>query len=209
LSAGDVLCVARNSTGGLAWSLYNGTSWSAFANLTTSAVSAPGCTTDNNAGVICSVFTTASATLVNRFAGGKWQKFLNIGGIAGGQPDCASLDSGGKVVCFAKAYNNGIYGSLFSGGAWATASWAPYGGIGGSENDDASCTSQAAGELVCGVTAIDSAFYGNVYNGSSWQGWTKVGGTVYGTPACAPLGAGKVVCLMTGISNKLYSTVGP
>jgi hypothetical protein len=79
LTTGQVLCAARNSTGGLAWSVYNGTSWSKFANLATSAVSAPGCATDNaGGGVICAVFTTGDATLVNRFAGGAWAGFLKI-----------------------------------------------------------------------------------------------------------------------------------
>ena len=70
LTAGQVLCAARNSSGGLAWSVYNGASWSKFANLNTSAVSAPGCTTDHAGGVICAVFTTGTATLVNRFSSG-------------------------------------------------------------------------------------------------------------------------------------------
>src|SRR5450755_568624 len=184
-TAGEVLCAARNVSGGLEWSLYNGTTWSAFKNITTTAVSAPSCTTDNNKGVVCAVFITASVTVVNRFAAGAWEGFLSIGGIAGGEPECSSLNSGGKVACFAKAYNSGIYGSLFNGGAWVAGDWATYGGLGGSVNENAGCTAQSAGLLVCGVIgALDNAFYGNVYNGSSWLGWAKIGGLGVGTPAC-------------------------
>jgi hypothetical protein len=68
LTACQVLCTARGATGGLAWSLYNGTVWTKFANLATSTVSAPSCTSDHNSGVICAVFTSAEATLVNRFS---------------------------------------------------------------------------------------------------------------------------------------------
>ena len=78
-------------------------------------------------------------------------------------------------------------------------------------NDNASCTSQNPGQLVCGATAtaFDNAFYANVFTGLVWSGWIKVGGTGYGSPACAPLGTGKVVCVVMGINNKLTSVVGP
>ncbi|MFY9905820.1 MAG: hypothetical protein WAK62_11780, partial [Terriglobales bacterium] len=210
--AGQVLCVARNSSGRLAWSLYNGSTWSAFANLTTAAYSAPSCTTDNNSGVICAVYTTGYATVVNRFTAGAWEGFLNIGGIAAGEPDCTSMNSSGNVVCFALSYTSGIYGSRFNGGAWTVGDWTGYGGIGGVVNTNAGCTTQAAGQLVCGaygVSTDDDAFYANVYNGSSWSGFILVGGTGVGTPACAPLGTGQAVCLVMGPDNKLTSTVGP
>jgi len=152
-TTGQVVCVARNATGGLAWSHYNGSTWSAFANLATTAVSAPSCSTDNNGGVVCSVFIKGAATAVNRYAAGSWKGFLNVGGIAGGEPDCTSLDSGGQVVCFAKAYTSGIYLNLFNGLTWGTGSWSGYKGLGGAVNDNASCTSQNPGQLVCGVTA--------------------------------------------------------
>ena len=131
------------------------------------------------------------------------------GNQAGGNPDCVSLNSGGKVACFAKAYNTGVYGSLFNGGAWVVGDWAAYGALGGSVNDNAGCANQAAAQLVCGVVAIDNAFYGDVYTGS-WTGWAKIGGTGVGTPpACAPLGTGQAVCVVLGIDNKLTSVVGP
>jgi len=101
------------------------------------------------------------------------------------------------VMCFAKAYNSGIYETLFNGNSRALTDWTAYGGIGGTVNDNASCTSQIAGELVCGVVAVtDAAFYANVYNGTSWSGWLKVGGSGVGTPSCAPFGTGRVVCLV-------------
>jgi hypothetical protein len=130
--------------------------------------------------VICSIFTSGSGTLVNRFSGGAWAGFLSIGGLAGGQPDCSSMNSGGKVVCFAKAYRSGIYGALFNGGSWVVGNWTGYGGIGGAVNDNAGCTTQAAGHLVCGVSAIDDVFYADVYNGSGWLGFAKIGGTGVG-----------------------------
>jgi hypothetical protein len=214
-TAGQVLCVARNASGGLAWSHYNGTSWTAFANLTISATSAPSCTTDNNSGVICMVFTTGNATQVNRYAAGTWKGFLNIVGVAAGEPDCTSMNSGGNVACFVQgAQSLGIFGTRFDGGVWTVADWSGYGGgLGGSVSENAGCTSQAAGELVCGVYGVgvpyDSAFFADVYNGSSWSGWTEVGGVGVGSPSCAPLGAGKVVCVIMGINNKLTSVVGP
>ena len=115
---GQVLCAARNASGGLAWSLYNGTSWSAFANLTTSTASAPSCTTDNNNGVICAVFTTGYATLVNRYAAGAWEGFLNLGGIAGGEPDCTSLNYRGNVLCFAEGSTGISTANTFYGVSW-------------------------------------------------------------------------------------------
>ena len=211
-TAGEVLCAARNSAGGLAWSLYNGTSWSAFANLTTTAFTAPSCTTDNNGGVICAVYTTAYVTLVNRFAGA-WEGFLNLGGIAAGTPDCTSLNESGNVACFAEGYSSSIYPTRFTAGGWAVADWTPYsGGLGGEVNTDANCTSQAAGELVCGAYAggpYNSEMYANVYNGSGWTGWSAVGGVGVGVPACAPLGSGQVICVVMGPDNKLTSVVGP
>jgi hypothetical protein len=160
--------------------------------------------------VVCSIFTTGGATLVNRFASGKWTGFLNIGGIAGGEPDCTSLNSAGRVTCFAKAYTTGIYVNLFNGSSWVAGDWSGYEGLGGAVSDNASCTSQSTGELVCGVIAVtDAAFYANVYNGSFWTGWEKVGGKGVGSPSCAPLGTGKVVCLIMGPTNTLTSTVGP
>jgi hypothetical protein len=211
-TAGQVLCIARNASGGLAWSLYNGTAWSAFANLTTSAVSAPSCANDDNNGVICAVFTTGSTTLVNRFTGGAWEGFLNIGGTAGGEPDCSFWKATGEVACFAKGYNSGIYVNIFNGGSWLALNWSAYTGIGGTVNDNASCTTQAAGQLVCGAIAIGNygnVFYADVYNGSGWSGWTEVGGLGVGSPACAALGTGQVVCMVMGVDNKLSSVVGP
>jgi hypothetical protein len=151
LKAGQVLCTARGATGGLSWSLYNGTAWSKFANLATSTVSAPSCTSDHSGGVICAVFTSAEATLVNRFNGTAWEGFLNLGGIAGGNPDCTFFTTVDPVVCFAKAIGDSIFVTVFDGGNWVMGSWTTYGNLGGEVNDNASCTSQATGELVCGV----------------------------------------------------------
>jgi hypothetical protein len=120
------------------------------------------------------------------------------------------MNQNGNVVCFAKGYGSAIYGDRFVSGAWAVTRWGGYSGMGGTVNDNANCTTQAAGRLVCGVTAVtDNAFYADVWNGSSWSGWVKVGGSGTGSPACAPLGTGKVVCVMMGLNNRLTSVVGP
>ena len=122
------------------------------------------------------------------------------------------MNSSGNVVCFAEAYNSGIYGARFNGGAWTLADWTGYSSIGGEVNANASCTTQSANELVCGaygVGADNDEFYADVYNGSSWSGFTVVGGTGLGSPSCAPLGTGEVVCVAMGPNNKLTSTVGP
>jgi hypothetical protein len=74
--------------------------------------------------------------------------------------------------------------------------------------NNANCTTQAAGQLVCGVVYVDNAFYVDVYNGS-WSTWTKVGGTRIGIPSCAALGTGQVVYVVMGVDNKLTSVVGP
>ena len=77
-------------------------------------------------------------------------------------------------------------------------------------NDNAGCTTQAPGLLVCGATAVtDNAFYADVWSGTLWSGWTKIGGSGTGSPACAPLGTGQVVCVMMGLNNRLTSVVGP
>lgn len=211
LTAGQVLCAARSSNGSLAYSVYNGTSWSAFATVSTSAISAPGCTTDNAGSVFCAIFTIGGTTLVNRYtAGSGWDTFLNLGGLAAGDPNCSSLNSSGNVACFAEAYNSGIYGTRFKGGAWLVSNWTTYAGLGGAVSNNANCTTQAPGMLVCGVIGeTDNAFYADVYNGSGWTGWSKVGGTGIGIPACAALGTGQVVCIMQGVNNKLTSVVGP
>jgi hypothetical protein len=150
--------------------------------------------------------------LVNRFTDGAWQGFINIGGTAGGEPDCTVWEAPGVVVCFAKGFNSGINVSVFSGGAWIGGDWSAYNTLGGEVNDNAGCTSQAASQLVCGgigVGADDNAFYANVFNGSSWSSWALIGGTGVGTPACAGLGTGQAVCVVMGINNKLTSVVGP
>lgn len=214
LTAGQVLCAARSASGGLGWSLYNGTAWSKFASLAASTVSAPSCTSDHNGGVICAVFISAEATLVNRFNGTKWEGFLNLGGVAGGNPDCTFFQPTGEVACFAKAIGGSIFVTGFNGGNWVMSSWSTYFNLQGLANDNAGCTSQASGQLVCGAIGQSNpgnAFYADVYNGSSWSGWTLVsgGGVGFGSPSCAPLGSGQVVCLIVGLSNKLTSIVGP
>jgi hypothetical protein len=209
---GQVLCVARNALGGLAYSVYNGTSWSAFANLSTVVTtSAPSCTTDNNNGVICAVYTAAYATLVNRYSAGAWASFLNLGGDTGGKPDCTSMNSGGEVACFAKAYSSGVFINLFDGGTWAVGSWSGYGGMGGAVNDNVGCTSQVAGGLVCGaISAINSMFYADVDAGSGFGGFAQIDSEVgVGSPSCAPLGTSQVVCVVMGTNNELSSVVGP
>ena len=91
-----MLCAARSSSGGLAYSIYNGTSWSAFKTVSTSAVSAPGCATDNAGGVVCAVVTVGGATLANRYSAGAWEGFLNLGGLAAGDAlNCSSVASSG------------------------------------------------------------------------------------------------------------------
>jgi hypothetical protein len=84
-----------------------------------------------------------------------------------------------------------------------------YGSLGGEVTNNANCTTQAAGQLVCGVISIDNAFYADVYNGTNWSTWTKIGGTGVGTPSCAALGTGQAVCAVMGVNNKLTSVVGP
>jgi hypothetical protein len=133
----------------------------------------------------------------------------NLGGIAAGAPDCTSMNSSGQVVCFGEAYFSQIFGTRFDGGTWAVASWTTYASLGGEVTNNANCTTHAAGQLVCGVIAIDNAFYADVYNGTSWSTWTKTGGTGVGIPACAALGSGQAVCVVMGVNNKLTSVVGP
>jgi hypothetical protein len=209
-AAGEVLCAARSATGGLAWTLFNGKNWSAFSNLSTTAISAPSCTTDSNSGIICAIFSTGNATLVNRYSDGGWAGFLNLEGTSGGEPDCSSLNSGGRVACFAKAYFSQIFGTRFNGGSWVANNRTAYATLGGTPGDNANCSTQTAHQLVCGsISAIDSAFYADVYNGSNWSTWMKIGGAGVGSPACAPLGTGQVACVVMGPNNNLTSVVGP
>lgn len=63
-----------------------------------------------------------------------------------------------------------------------------YSSLGGEVNDNASCTTQAAGQLVCGaigIGAFDNTLNANVYNGSNWSGWTKIGERCRGRPKLA------------------------
>jgi len=181
-----------------------------MANLVTTAISQPGCTTDNNSGVVCAVYTKAGNTEVNRYVNGAWEGFLNVGGIAGGAPDCTSMNQNGNVFCFAEGYVSSIYGTRFNGKAWTVTDWSIYGGLGGSVTENASCTTQSAGLLVCGVLSVtDNAFYTDVWNGVSWSGWAKIGSSGMGSPACAPLGTGQVVCVIVGLKNQVTSAVGP
>lgn len=155
--------------------------------------------------------TTRNATLVNRNAASRWEGFLNVGSVAGGVPDCTSMNSGGKVACFAKAYSSGLFVNVFNGGSWVVGDWSVYGGRGGASNDNVGRTSQAARQLVCGATAaLNSLFYADVYNGSSWTGFTQIDAkTGVGSPSCAPLGTRQAVCVVMGSNSQLSSVVGP
>ena len=98
----------------------------------------------------------------------------------------------------------------FVGGLWTPSNWTTYFPEGGVVSTNANCTTQAAGQLICGVIgAVDNAFYADLYNGAGWEGWIKIGSAGIGIPACGALGAGKVVCVVMGINNKLTSVVGP
>ena len=210
--AGQVLCVARNAAGGLAWTLYSGGKWSAFANITTVAVSTPSCTSDHDTGVICSFYTVGGTTVVDRFAGGSWKGLINIGGQGGGTTNCTFWKPNGEVACFAKATNDGVYVSTFNGGTWTAGNWTAYSGLGGTLNDNASCTTQALDQLVCGAVGLvgNNEFYGNSYDGTTWSGWIAAPGAEFlGSPSCTPLTTGKVVCVSTGTNNELKSVVGP
>lgn len=214
--AGEVLCVATNASGNLAWSLYSSGKWSKFASVTVpnSAFSAPSCATDDIGGVVCAVYSVGYAMLVNRFSAGAWEGFLSLGGAGAGAPYCTSLGTNGQLVCYAEAYNSGLYANFYNFYAygWSNLSWAAYEGLGGVINTNASCTSQAAGEQICGVYGIgeyDNVFYVDVYNGSAWSGYEEVGGTGVGIPSCAPLGSGEVVCVIMQPNNELTSAVGP
>lgn len=195
---------------GLAWSLYNGTTWSAFENLTIGAVSGPSCTTDNNGGIICEAYSTGYQSAVNRFTGGAWEGFLNFGGTFSGEPNCIFWQPTGQVVCTGKGTTNQIYPTAFNGGSWNASNWSETNlGSGGVFNDNANCATQAAGQLVCAAIGFDNALHANVYNGSNWSGWADIGGTGVGTPSCTSLGTGQVVCVVMGIDNELTSVVGP
>ena len=210
-TSGKVLCVARNASGGLAWSLYSGTAWSTFANISTTTVSGPACTSDHNSGVVCAVYTAGGVTLVDKFVGGSWKGLLNIGGQAEASPDCTFWKSNGEVACFAKGQSSEVYITTYNGGTWSVSNWESYQGLGGIVNDNASCTSQATGDLVCGAIGPDGGnlFYGNTYNGAAWSGWVTTSTKGFGSPSCAPLTTGKAVCLVTGFNNELSSIVGP
>jgi len=203
--------VGRNAAGGLAWTLYSGGKWSAFANVTTSAVSAPNCTSDHNSGVICAFYTLGGTTVVDRFAGGKWEGLINVGGQGGGVHSCTFWKANGEVACFAKATSDGIYVTTFSGGTWTLGNWTTYAALGGTANDNASCTTQALGQLVCGAISPigNNEFYGDWYDGTAWSSWIAAGGSAVGSPSCAPLTTGKAVCLLMGVNNELTSIVGP
>jgi hypothetical protein len=126
--------------------------------------------------------------------------------------DCINLQASGDVACFGKGYGPSIFVTTFNGPSWITGDWSDYLDLNGEANDNVGCTSQAAGQLVCGGIGIgtgDAAFFADVYNGSVWTGWAQIGGRGIGTPACAPLGTGQAVCVVRGVNNKLISVVGP
>ena len=148
-----MLCTARGATGGLSWSLYNGTALE--------QVREP----RHLDGLGAELYQRSQwrsglrgfhqrrghpGESLFRF---QWQLggFLNLGGIAGGNPDCTFFSTVDPVVCFAKAIGDSIFVTVFDGGNWVMGSWTTYGNLGGEVNDNASCTSQATGELVCGV----------------------------------------------------------
>lgn len=136
--------------------------------------------------------------------------FLNFGGWQDGEPDCTFFETAAPVICWMRAGPSGLFGNLFNGGSWEGSNFGII-DLGGAINDNASCTSQAVGELVCGVIAsqANNTFAAQVYNGSSWSGWGNYGGAGVGSPSCAPLGTGQAVCIFVGTNNKLSSIVGP
>jgi len=120
------------------------------------------------------------------------------------------MNQNGNVVCFAEGYASSIYSTRYNGRGWTVANWTLYSGLGGVVTENASCTAQSAGLLVCGVLSVnDDAFYADVWNGVSWSGWVKIGNSGMGSPACAPLGTGQVVCLIVSVRNQLTSAIGP
>jgi hypothetical protein len=209
---GEVVCMARNSTGGVQWTLFDNT-WTAFASLGTTAISAPNCTSDHEDGVICSFYTIGGQVLVNRYAAGAWEGFINLAGTGAGLIDCTYWQPSGQVACFANATLGGIFVSTYNGKGWAAGNWSGFENLDGETNDVPSCTGQASGELVCAavsVTAPDkNLFFANVYNGNNWSGWTQETAAGIGSPSCTPFSSGKVMCVLRGLNNTYSSVVGP
>jgi hypothetical protein len=149
--------------------------------------------------------------LVTKYNGSTWTAFLNTGGHATSNPDCADFDKSGEVVCFARGTDTGLWGIVYDGGTWSTASWTPWSSLGGVVGQ-ASCALVSSGELVCaaiGINQPNSPLYVDEYSGSSWSGWTLRGSTGIGAPSCANLETGKAVCVFVGANNEGQSVTGP
>ncbi len=209
---GEVLCMARSANGQLSWSLYSDGKWKIFSTLSYTSLYAPSCTSDGDNGVICSFVTNGGATAVDRYVAGSWKGAINIGGLTGRPTSCNYWKTTGEVACFLIGTDSQPYVSTFNGGTWSATNWTGYGGLGGQSNDVPSCTTQATGDMVCGLMGIqDNEFFSNVYtaSSSSWSGWNLVGGKGIGSPSCVPFETGKAMCVVKGLNNAFTSTVGP
>jgi len=148
--------------------------------------------------------------VVNRFNGTAWDGFINIGGLASGDPICGDIGISGEAVCFGRGTDLALWSIRFNGGAWSATQWTPWFSLGGVVYSKGGCSVLASGQLICGATSVtDSALYFDEFNGTNWLGFAKLGQTVFGTPNCTNLSSGRVMCTVVSVSNKAFSIVGP
>lgn len=204
------MCSARNVSGGLTSSVFNGSTWASFATASAQTTGGPGCASDGAGNVICAVVSTTGTVLVNRFNGASWASFIDIGGRATSGVNCTPMDISGQVACFARGTDSSYWGNRFNGGLWSINQWGRWGTLLGLVNPGGSCAAYGVNEIVCGVVGItDSALWVDQFNGAGWLGFTRVGQTALGNPACTSLGLGKVLCAIVSVNGSSWSTVGP
>ena len=209
-TAGKLLCAARDTDGGVTSVVLTGTTAGKFLTIKGQTIAAPSCAQDDAKHVICTVNSTTGALLAAQFSGTAWSELINIAGTATSETDCSNLQIVGEVACFARGTESALYGNLFKGGSFKPTQWIGWSSLGGLVASRASCTSDGAGQILCGVVATeDSALYVDQYANGGWSGFAKVGSLGIGNPSCTTLATNKVLCVMVGVNNEAISTVGP
>jgi hypothetical protein len=178
---------------GMAWPSPVLAAWGGLTPLDTVALfSDPSCASDAPGSGVCAAQSQASEFVADRYAGGKWGRFVALSGVIGGAPSCARV-APGHVLCGVRDAAGRLVAYSFAGGVWSGPVT-----VGGAFTSDPSCSGLAAGHALCVALDANGRILGAVFDGATWKFLPAVGVTAFTSVGCAPDDLGHAVCVWTG-----------
>jgi hypothetical protein len=199
-AADRVFLFARDESGLLVWSRWDGRAWTTPAAISSAQLdSAPSCAswgTSRSIRLSCFAVINGSGALQHIWYNGEsWSGWQNLGGVLTSAPGAVSWNAG-VVSAFVRGADMRMYQRYYDGRSWSA--WIRHDG---ELTSAPSCASWAETRVDCVVRGNGNNLYHKTWEsgpGKGWGGWNNLGGGVNSAPSIVDWGVNRLSVFYRG-----------